>query len=263
MAHLGPEAVRVRFQGMVRRCADCGFDLAAGRVPVIPTAHYMMGGIMFERDCSTELAGLFVAGEDAGGVHGANRLGGNGVAESTVFGGIAGETMAAHARRKTAFAPADEAAVEAAVVAALAPLGRRAGNLPALRQRLADIMWRDVGVLRSTPGLERATRELAALAEEVAACGVASTERRFNRSWQEYLDLESLVLVSRAIAAAALARRESRGAHWREDFPASGDLSASRYTVVRLRDGDFTVTLERVSFDLVAPGCSLLHEPAA
>ena len=84
-----------QFKGMVERCADCGFDLAGGLVEVVPTAHYLMGGVMCDVDTSTEMPGLYVAGEDAGGVHGANRLGGNGVANSTVFGGIAGETMAA------------------------------------------------------------------------------------------------------------------------------------------------------------------------
>jgi fumarate reductase flavoprotein subunit len=95
MNHLGPDNVRRQFKGMVERCADCGFDLAGGRVEVVPTAHYMMGGVVFDADCTTALEGLFAAGEDTGGVHGANRLGGNGVANSTVFGGIAGETMAA------------------------------------------------------------------------------------------------------------------------------------------------------------------------
>ena len=94
MAHLGAENVRRQFKGMVERCADCGFDLAGDKVEVVPTAHYMMGGVEFSPNCTTELPGLFVAGEDSGGVHGANRLGGNGVANSTVFGGIAGDSMA-------------------------------------------------------------------------------------------------------------------------------------------------------------------------
>src|SRR5262249_5316502 len=90
MGHLGPARVRREFKGMVERCADCGFDLAAGRVEVIPPAHYMMGGVRFAPDCATAMPRLYAAGEDTGGVHGANRLGGNGVANSTVFGGIAG-----------------------------------------------------------------------------------------------------------------------------------------------------------------------------
>src|SRR5690606_31335402 len=93
MGHLGPENVRRMFKGMVERCEDCGFDLAGGLVEVVPTAHYMMGGVVFNTDCTTELPGLFAAGEDTGGVHGANRLGGNGVANSTVYGGIAGDRI--------------------------------------------------------------------------------------------------------------------------------------------------------------------------
>src|SRR5690349_11653213 len=104
MGHLGPERVRREFKGMVERCADCGFDLAGGLVEVVPTAHYMMGGVEFAADCATSLHGLFVAGEDSGGVHGANRLGGNGVANSTVFGAVAGDTMAAWVQKQGRFA---------------------------------------------------------------------------------------------------------------------------------------------------------------
>ncbi len=107
MKHLGPENVARRFPGMVKRCADCGFDLAGGRVEVVPTAHYMMGGVEFEIDTATAIPGLFAAGEDCGGVHGANRLGGNGVANSTVFGGIAGDVMAARVRRGSALPEPD------------------------------------------------------------------------------------------------------------------------------------------------------------
>ena len=94
-----PDNVRREFKGMVERCADCGFDLAGGKVEVVPTAHYMMGGVQFNVDCTTEMPRLYAAGEDTGGVHGANRLGGNGVANSTVFGGLAGDSMAATLRR--------------------------------------------------------------------------------------------------------------------------------------------------------------------
>ena len=99
MHHLGAEKVAKQFKGMVQRCADCGFDLAGGLVEVVPTAHYFMGGVICDTDTSTDLPRLYVAGEDAGGAHGANRLGGNGVANSTVYGGIAGDVLAAGRRR--------------------------------------------------------------------------------------------------------------------------------------------------------------------
>src|SRR5438445_1470430 len=94
VSHLGAEVVETNFRGMVKRCRDFGRDLARGPVEVGPTTHFMMGGVVIDTACRTAIEGLFAAGEDTGGVHGANRLGGNGVAESTVFGGIAGDGMA-------------------------------------------------------------------------------------------------------------------------------------------------------------------------
>src|SRR5262245_45330296 len=149
MAHLGPDNVRREFKGMVERCADCGFDLAGGRVEVIPTAHYMMGGVVFAPDCTTELPRLYAAGEDTGGVHGANRLGGNGVANSTGFGGLAGDAMAGRMRRRDALPDIAPAGLERAMTRALTSLGGTAGDLPAIRRKLYQVMWDDVGILRN------------------------------------------------------------------------------------------------------------------
>ncbi|MDX1576471.1 MAG: FAD-dependent oxidoreductase, partial [Kiloniellales bacterium] len=149
MTHLGPAEVARRFKGMVERCADCGFDLAGGRVEVVPTAHYMMGGVEFEVDGTTGLEGLYAAGEDCGGVHGANRLGGNGVANSTVFGGIAGESLAIYAKSQPACQGPDETALDEAMARGEAPFASTSGdprNLGALRDRLWRTMWDDVGI---------------------------------------------------------------------------------------------------------------------
>ena len=154
MAHLGADNVRRQFKGMVERCADCGFDLAGGRVEVVPTAHYMMGGVEFAADCTTALTGLFVAGEDSGGVHGANRLGGNGVANSTVFGGIAGDAMAAWVGREGSFRVADARAVEAAIERAERPFHTgEASDLEAIREQLHTTMWDDAGIVRDAASL--------------------------------------------------------------------------------------------------------------
>jgi fumarate reductase flavoprotein subunit len=259
--------VRREFKGMVERCADCGFDLAAGRVEVIPTAHYMMGGVEFKADCTTELPRLYAAGEDTGGVHGANRLGGNGVANSTVFGGIAGDVMGARTKRTGALPEPDPRAIDAAYERAFAPLGRKAGgngNLPEMRERLYNIMWNDVGILRDAQSLARGKTALDALARDIADCGVADSSRRYNLTWMDRLNLENLTLVSRAICAAADFRRDSRGAHFREDFPQASDLAGSRYTSVRLSADQLAVTNKAVAFTRVQPGQSLLKpEPAA
>jgi fumarate reductase flavoprotein subunit len=262
MKHLGPERVRREFKGMVERCADCGFDLASGRVEVVPTAHYMMGGVVFDTDCTTPMRNLYAAGEDTGGVHGANRLGGNGVANSTVYGGIAGDVMGVRVKPASAFPEPDAAAIEAAMARAMAPLGKPSGDFDGVRRRLYDVMWDDVGILRTAEGLARGAESLAALQVDLAGMGVADGDRRYNLTWMDRLNLESLILVSRAICAAAQAREDSRGAHFREDFPTASDLATSRYTVSRLQDDSVDVAMEPVSFTRVRPGETLLHEAA-
>jgi fumarate reductase flavoprotein subunit len=262
MGHLGPANVRREFKGMVERCADCGFDLAGGRVEVIPTAHYMMGGVVFAPDCTTPMPGLFSAGEDTGGVHGANRLGGNGVANSTVFGGLAGAAMAARTKRAAALPDPDPAALEHARARAFAPLGRKRGDLGAIRDKLYDVTWDEVGILRTAATLARGMATLDGLARDVADSGVADTDRRYNLTWMDRLNLESLILVSRAICAAALARTDSRGAHFREDFPTTSDLATSRYTLTRLADDKLVVDTAPVAFTRVRPGETLIGKAA-
>ncbi len=264
MGHLGPDRVRREFKGMVDRCADNGFDLAAGRVPVVPTAHYMMGGVVFRPDGATALPGLFAAGEDTGGVHGANRLGGNGVANSTVFGGIAGDAMGAWVPQQGEYAEPDEAALDAALGATLAPFARPAGAISPIRDALHELMWDKAGILRDAAGLAEAARGLDALEDELDATGVADGMRGFNMTWQDWLNLKSLFLVSRAIVAASQARAESRGAHWREDFPQTNpDTDNLASTIVALRDGRIALDWQAVRFTRVKPGESLLAQAAA
>jgi fumarate reductase flavoprotein subunit len=263
MAHLGAATNRKNFKGMVERCSDCGFDLAGGLVEVVPTAHYMMGGIAFKRDCTTDLSGLFVAGEDSGGVHGANRLGGNGVANSTVFGGIAGDTMPQWIKISGGLHDADGEALAAAVARCRAPLERPAGDLNAIREALYDLMWEDVGIVRDAASLERAAGSLDELDARLDETGVEAGNLAFNLTWHDWLNLKSLVLVSKAIRFAAMAREDSRGAHFRADFPQVRDLENSRYTCVTWRDGRFAIATEPVHFTRVKPGETLLQEAAA
>src|SRR5438128_6444364 len=136
MGHLGPERVAKEFKGMVERCADCGFDLAGGLVEIVPTAHYFMGGVVCQPDTSTEWPGLFVAGEDASGMHRANRFGGNGAANCTVFGGRGGETMAERIAAHPGHRAPDEHGLEAELARALHPFARKGCNLNDLRAPL-------------------------------------------------------------------------------------------------------------------------------
>jgi len=265
MAHLGPDSVRRQFKGMVERCADCGFDLAAGKVEVVPTAHYMMGGVEFATDCTTEREGLFVAGEDSGGVHGANRLGGNGVANSTVFGGIAGESMAKILQCARSWREPDAAALSASLDRTLAPFAgdgsTAADALETVRETLYATMWDDAGIVRDAAGLARAHAVMSDLATALEAYRLpaAARERAFNMAWHEWLNLVNLVEVSRVIVRAAQARENSRGAHFRADFPEPGDLANSSYTRVRgTPDGELVVGPIPVAFTRVRPGESLV-----
>ena len=258
MSHLGPEVVAKKFQGMVKRCADSGFDLASGLVEVVPTAHYLMGGIVVDVDTRTSLPGLYVAGEDAGGAHGSNRLGGNGVANSTVYGGIAGDVMGVDATKMNALHDVDETVLDEELARAIAPLSAKPGNIQDLRNRLMNVMWDDVGVMRDASGIKRGIERIAALKLEMETIGVASNNLAFNLSWHDWLNLQSLIHTSEVIAKAGLSRENSRGAHFREDFPDAGPMDQSYFTVATDGDSGIEVSREAVKFTIVKPGESLL-----
>jgi fumarate reductase flavoprotein subunit len=217
-----------------------------------------MGGVEFSADCSTALPGLFGAGEDSGGVHGANRLGGNGVANSTVFGAVAGDTMAGWLRGQ-GFRQPDRGALEAAIAACERPFRKGTPcDLEALREKLYETMWQKVGIVRDAASLESALGDLRDIEAALASGALPDMQRAFNLTWHDWLNLVSLTQVSKVIATAALARRDSRGAHYRADFPEAGSLEQSAYS--SFRDG--AVMMKQVAFTRVRPGQSLLKNAA-
>jgi succinate dehydrogenase / fumarate reductase flavoprotein subunit/fumarate reductase flavoprotein subunit len=209
-----------------------------------------MGGVRIDPACQTAQPGLLVAGEDAGGVHGANRLGGNGVAESTVFGAIAGETAVMYCQAHP-LPPFDRAQADLAVRRA----GRflRPGQSPyPVRRRLNELMWEHGGLVREAAGLKQATRQLHALNEELEAVGVPGG-RAFNPGWQEALNLENLLTVAPLVIAAAAHREESRGSHYRCDFPQPDDRRWLRRVSVRQQAGAPVVSTTAVTFSRLLP----------
>ena len=259
MSHLGPENVREQFQGMVERCADSGFDLANDLVEVVPTAHYMMGGVVFKADCSTDLPGLFAAGEDTGGVHGANRLGGNGVANSTVFGGIAGDAMAQWVSGQS-LRECNMDEVVQSIKLHEEPLLKPAGDIEAVRDALAQCMWEDVGISRTKESLLRARNTLDELAATLSQIGVGNLQREYSVTWQDWINLQNLILVSKSITEAAISRENSRGSHYREDFPEPGSLESSYFTALNLLGHSLVIENRAVQFNLVKPGETILVE---
>ena len=259
MSHLGPANVRRKFAGMVKRCADSGFDLAGGKVEVVPTAHYFMGGVVVDPDTRTEMEGLYVAGEDAGGAHGSNRLGGNGVANSTVFGGVAGDVMGMDVRRMSLRDP-DEQVLAAEVERAIRPLSRKAGNVQVLRQKLQEAMWEDVGVMRTGAGLQRGQNRVAEIQAELMETGVDPASLAFNLTWHDWLNMASLCEISTVIAQAGELRENSRGAHFREDFPEPGEMESSYFTVARKQGDEVVLSREDVQFTIIRPGETILPE---
>lgn len=259
MSHLGPDNVRQQFKGMVERCADSGFDLAGDLVEVVPTAHYMMGGLVFKKDCSTELPGLFAAGEDTGGVHGANRLGGNGVANSTVYGGIAGEEMAKWVASQS-LQECNMAEVLASIEAHESPLKKPAGDIEMIRDALAECMWDDVGISRSKENLIQARVKLDELGQQLDQMGVGDIQRQYSITWQDWMNLRNLILVSKAVTEAALARENSRGAHYRDDYPEPGPLESSYFTAVQLSNQGLKIEKRPVQFTMIKPGETILVE---
>src|SRR5437660_253924 len=258
VSHLGADVVERSFRGMVRRCRDFGRDLARGPVEVGPTAHFMMGGVVIDPACRTAIEGLFAAGEDTGGVHGANRLGGNGVAESTVFGGIAGDTIAAFVESRPR-PRVDTGALKPTLEALTAPFARAAGPaLYDLQAELRDVMWERAGLVRDGESLTTALAAIDRIDARLDAVGVPG-DPALNSAWPDWLSVRNQTLAARLIARSALERRESRGAHFRRDFPA---LASGPPSSVRVRRGAAgpAVTTAPVAFTRATPAAG---RPAA
>ena len=209
-------------------------DITETPMEIGPTTHYTMGGIRVDGDTQmSTLPGLFAAGEAAAGLHGANRLGGNSLSDLLVFGKRAGEHAAAFARTHGAVA-VDDAQVGQATARALAPFERGAtGENPfGIQHDLQEMMQRLVGIVRVEAEMREALDELQGLKTRTANAGIGGN-REYNNGWHTALDLHSLMIVSEAIARAAVERKESRGAHFREDYPQKVDAFSTFNLAIR------------------------------
>jgi L-aspartate oxidase len=212
MAHLDADYVRNRFPTITQACRRAGFDIATDRIPVSPAAHYVMGGVETDLCGRTSIDNLFAAGEAAcTGVHGANRLASNSLLEGLVFGARAAETMKGSSVKATLTAePGDIVTTPPA-----------SASVPSASD-VRDVMWRDAGLVRTRNGLAPLVDQLSAWRSAVSKARSATPGDR------ELRRVASLVTVGLLIARAALRRQESRGGHFREDFPQRDDIHWQR-----------------------------------
>jgi succinate dehydrogenase flavoprotein subunit len=211
-------------------------DITTTPMEVGPTTHYIMGGIRVDGDTqSSTLPGLFAAGECAAGLHGANRLGGNSLSDLLVFGKRAGDSAAAFAQDHR-LGEIDLAEVDDVIRDALAPFERGVGDNGAgpyqVQQELQTMMQTLVGIVRTEPEMKRALTGINRLKERAREIGVGGN-REYNPGWHTGLDLANLLTVSEAITRAAIERRESRGGHFREDYPEKDPAGATFNIVIR------------------------------
>jgi succinate dehydrogenase / fumarate reductase, flavoprotein subunit len=222
-------------------------DITEQPMEIGPTTHYTMGGIRVDGDTQmASLPGLFAAGEAAAGLHGANRLGGNSLSDLLVFGQRAGHHAAAYAKQQGA-GRVDERQVEAAAARALVPFDRGAGgeNPYAIQHDLQEMMQDLVGIVRRESEMREALDRLTVLRERANRAGIGGN-REYNGGWHTAIDLHNMLTVSEAIATAAIERKESRGAQFRDDYPAKSD-EFSGFNIVLQREASGGMSLTRVT----------------
>jgi succinate dehydrogenase flavoprotein subunit len=219
-------------------------DITKAPMEIGPTTHYVMGGVKVDAETQeSTVPGLFAAGEVGGGMHGANRLGGNSLSDLLVFGRRAG-FHAAEAARRGSRPHVPDSEVDITMQEALAPFDRPDGENPfAVQSALQAVMQRNAGIIRDRLGLETALAELDKLKVRALETGVTGS-REYNPGWHTAIDLRSLLIVSEATARAALERTESRGAHTRSDYPDSDERQARVQLVIKKEGARMTVRHE-------------------
>src|SRR5216110_2324627 len=220
-------------------------DITEQPMEVGPTTHYIMGGVQVDADTQmSRVAGLFAAGECAAGINGANRLGGNSLSDLLVFGKRAGE-FAAKFAKKNSLGKIEDGKVESVAREALAPFDRTDGKNPyEVQQNLQEIMQDSVGIVRHESEMKSALEHLGKFWQDVKRVGITGN-REFNPGWHTALDLKNLLTVSEAITRAALERKESRGAQFRDDYRSKDERFSKVNTIIsKASDGSMQVRLE-------------------
>ena len=221
ISHVDDDHIDEVLETMVIQFENIGMDIKSGPIEVAPTAHHFMGGLKINPDASSSLKNLFGAGEVCGGVHGANRLGGNALADTQVFGKIAGESASKAAKNTELKTNDEQVAEEASRIEDLI----KEGEIKPLefKNRIKNLMWEKVSIVRDEKNLNEALKELNQMKKDLDKLNV-SYKSQYNTELVTALEVINMVEICILIVKSAILRRESRGAHYRSDFPESNDM---------------------------------------
>ena len=246
ISHRDPAYIKDRLPNMYEQFMEQGVDITEEPMKVSPTAHYGMGGIEVDPEtCATAVEGLFAVGESSAGVHGANRLGGNSLAETVVFGKILGEHLA-QTLDDLQPVPLDEGTAREHFAALDALAGNTGGDEPEeLIDELRDLVWDHAGIVRTGDGLQEGIEKLRDL--EARAGNLTFPDASPSRRLEHVLNLRAMMTAAEAVMRGALAREESRGAHHREDFPEEADGWRKNILCAREEGGDMHLWTEPVA----------------
>jgi fumarate reductase (CoM/CoB) subunit A len=254
VSHLPAKIIEERLPSMLRQFLDVGVDIRKEPMQIAPTAHHFMGGVQINENAETGIQGMYAAGEVTGGIHGGNRLGGNALADTQVFGKRAGENAAEYAK-KNPMLPIDKRQITRGIKNAEKFLKKREGIRPVeIKSKLTALMWNKVGIFRTGKEIQEAITEIERMkAQDLPQLSVTDGKKRFNKEWIETLEIENLVAVAEMVAKAALMRTESRGAHYRRDFPKLDNQNWFANIVIEEKDGKMTFQKAPVVATIMKP----------
>jgi succinate dehydrogenase / fumarate reductase flavoprotein subunit len=250
LMHLGKEKIESRLQEICDLCRSfAGIDPVTQPIPIAPAQHYMMGGVGTNIPGETNIPGLYAAGEAACvSIHGANRLGGNSLMETLVFGKAAGAAAAAYAAKapETTLTQGD---LDPVVAKYRAWFARKDGEEPSvLRSEVQQTMDRYVNIFRTAADLEEGLKRVRAIKERFSRVRVTDQSKVFNLNLSDAIEVEHILDLAEVIIVGAIARTESRGAHFRTDFPKRDDPQWMKHTLARLTPSGPELSYSKVAF---------------
>lgn len=253
IAHLPRSIIEFRLESMIEQFEDAGVDIREEPMEVSPTAHHFMGGIKINEDSSTNIQGLYAAGECTGGVHGGNRLGGNALADTQVFGALSGENAAKYAKNITHLG-VDRDEIHEEFTRLESMLKRKEGISPSeAREELTELMWSKVQIFRKEDEMQYAVKELRRIEKEVVPkIKVDVPVKRFNPGWHQAIEFAHMVTTARMVAEAAVMRKGSRGAHFRVDADPK-DKGYYNIIIRKGKDGQMKLRKEDLVITKITP----------